>query len=181
MAVVFSGLYIFISWASACFLNHVHFYAGAHGFLMLLCIRSSFSSAFWICSWSLVCVVAVLGTLNFGVQTTWCVPSASEWTFEKKIMLRYYLMTNKPYSKVGVLHLILLQFSLPCILKNSSRCAFPCVVVKNSNYTVLKSMRKWCLCVLTQIQVLPQLVVLGFCFYRYEVEGVCYQLMMLKP
>lgn len=46
-------------------------------------------------------------------------------------------MINKPYSKVGVLHLTLLQFSLSYILKNSYRCVFPCVVVKKSNHTVL--------------------------------------------
>lgn len=73
----------------------------------------------------LVCVVAVLGTLNFIVQTqlgTFLLPLNGH--LRKKIIQRCYLMTNKPYSKIGVLHLILLQFSFSCILKNSHRC-FP--------------------------------------------------------
>lgn len=61
----------------------------------------------------LECVVAVLGTLNFDIQTQlgmFLLPLNGH--LRKKMMQRYYLMTNNPYSKIGLLHLILLQFSL---------------------------------------------------------------------
>lgn len=143
----------------------MHFYAGAHDFLMLpylevaLVLLSKFAADLF-----LVCVVAVLGTLNLGVQTQlgmFLLPLNGH--LRTKMMQRYYLMTNNPYSKICVLHLTLLQFSLSCILKNSHRC-FPSCSSEKFKFYSIKYLWGDDVCVLTQIQVLLQLLVLGFCF-----------------
>lgn len=81
------------------------------------------------------------------------------------------IITNKPYSKVGVLHLIHLWFSFSYMLKKSD--AFPCIVVKNPSFTVLnicEEMMSVCFITDSGVATPSGFRVLS---YQCEVEGVC--------
>lgn len=126
MALMFSWVLCFylqsLRYFYICLLNHLRFDVGAHAFLTVPHLISSFSSAFWIWSLSFVCVGGgYLGTdVTNNLGQSFCL-----WKERRKKLCRGVILWPISITQKLVFFILFFYTFLFMFWKNSYGCAFP--------------------------------------------------------